>query len=149
MRLKVSAKWRSFCLFWHFHKNIRSCVENECCFPRTVNISSFNFTSNISIPPEPVLKNMEQQMSGSDNSNGERIRHESEGLGVRVVTTGRDIFCLKNFDTCTKTSIRVSKMNAVAHAQLRFQVLTWLQNPLLYSMVTFNLIWSLAAVGHI
>ena len=69
--------------------------------------------------------------------------------GFESSPTGRDIFCLKNFDTCTKTSIRVSKMNAVAHAQLRFQVLTWLQNPLLYSMVTYNLIWSLAAVGHI
>ena len=24
---------------WHFHKNIRSCIENECCCPRTVNNS--------------------------------------------------------------------------------------------------------------
>ena len=30
----------------HFHKNIRSWVENECCCPRTVNISNVNFTSN-------------------------------------------------------------------------------------------------------
>ena len=30
----------------HFHKNTRSCVENECCCPRTVNISNVNFTSN-------------------------------------------------------------------------------------------------------
>ena len=28
---------------WHFHK----CVENECCCPRTVNISNVNFTSKI------------------------------------------------------------------------------------------------------
>ena len=32
---------------WHFHKNTRSCVENECCCPRTVNISNVNFTSKI------------------------------------------------------------------------------------------------------
>ena len=40
-----------FCLkkLWHFHKNIRSCVENECCCPRTVNSSNVNFTSNIFI----------------------------------------------------------------------------------------------------
>ena len=30
---------------WHFHKNIRSCVENECCCPRTLDISNVNFTS--------------------------------------------------------------------------------------------------------
>ena len=29
---------------WHFHKNTRSCVENECCCPRTVNISNVKFT---------------------------------------------------------------------------------------------------------
>ena len=28
---------------WHFLKNTRSCVENECCCPRTVNISNVNF----------------------------------------------------------------------------------------------------------
>ena len=27
----------------HFHKNIRSWVENECFYPRTVNISNVNF----------------------------------------------------------------------------------------------------------
>ena len=30
--------------------------------------------------------------------------------------SGRDIFCLKNFDTFTGASVRVSKMNAVATA---------------------------------
>ena len=33
---------------WHFHKNTRSCVENECCCPRAVNISNVNFTLKIS-----------------------------------------------------------------------------------------------------
>ena len=33
------------------------------------------------------------------------------------------IFCLKIFDTFTRTSVRVSKMNAVSHAQLTFQML--------------------------
>ena len=34
---------------WHFPKNNRSCVENECCCTRTVNISNVNFTSKTSI----------------------------------------------------------------------------------------------------
>ena len=34
----------------------------------------------------------------------------------------RDIFCLKNFDTFTRTPVHVSKMNAVARAQLTFQI---------------------------
>ena len=29
---------------WYFHKNTRSCVQNECCCPRKVNISNVNFT---------------------------------------------------------------------------------------------------------
>ena len=29
---------------WHVHKNTRSCVENECCRPFTVNIWNVNFT---------------------------------------------------------------------------------------------------------
>ena len=29
---------------WHFHKNIRPCVENECWCPCTVNILNGNFT---------------------------------------------------------------------------------------------------------
>ena len=28
---------------WYFHKNVRYCVENECCNRRTVNISNVNF----------------------------------------------------------------------------------------------------------
>ena len=32
---------------WHFHKTIRSCVENDCCCPRTVNICNVNSTSKI------------------------------------------------------------------------------------------------------
>ena len=31
--------------------------------------------------------------------------------------SGRDIFCLKSFDTFLRTPVRVSKMNAVARAQ--------------------------------
>ena len=42
--------------------------------------------------------------------------------------SGQNIFYLKNFDTFARTSVRVSKMNAVAHAQLTFQMLTLLQN---------------------
>ena len=30
---------------WHFHKNIRLWVENECCYLYTVDIENVNFTS--------------------------------------------------------------------------------------------------------
>ena len=50
---------------------------------------------------------------------------ESEGWGFES-PSGRDIFCLKNFDTFTRTPVCVSKMNAVARAQLTFQMLTLL-----------------------
>ena len=86
----------------------------------------FDFTSKISITPEPVFKNMGQQMSGPDSSNGKSIRHESDGWGIES-PSGRDIFCLKNLDNFTRASVRVSKMNAVARAQLTFQMLTLLQ----------------------
>ena len=107
------------------------CVENECCCPRTVNISNVSFTSKISIPPEPVFKNMGQQMSGPDSSIGQSIRHESEGWGFES-PSGRDIFCLKNFYTFTRTPVRVSKMNAVACAQLTFQMLALLKYIYIY-----------------
>ena len=55
------------------------------------------------------------------------IRHESEGWGFES-PSGRDIFCLKNFDTFTRTLFRVSKMNAVASAQSTFQMSTLLKN---------------------
>ena len=69
---------------------------------------------------------MGQQISGPDSSNDYSIRHESEGWGFES-PLGRDIFCLKNFDTFTRTPVRVSKMNAGARAQLTFQMLTLLQ----------------------
>ena len=47
-------------------------------------------------------------MPGPDSPNGYTIRHESEGWGFES-TSGRDIICLKNFDTFTRTSVRVSK----------------------------------------
>ena len=30
----------------HFHKNTRSCVENECCCPCTVNMTNVNFSTH-------------------------------------------------------------------------------------------------------
>ena len=41
---------------------------------------------------------------------------------------GRDIFCLKNFDTFPRTPVPVSIMNAVARAQLTLQMSTLLKN---------------------
>ena len=72
---------------------------------------------------------MGQQMFGPDSSIGKSIRHESEGWGFES-PSGRDILCLKNFDTFPWTPVRVSKMNAVAHAQLTFQMLTLLLKSL-------------------
>ena len=59
-------------------------------------------------------------MSGPGSSNGWSIRHEYEGGGFES-PTGRDIFCLKNFDSFTRTSVSVSKMNAVARAKFTLQ----------------------------
>ena len=65
-------------------------------------------------------------MSGPDSSIDWSIQHKSEGWGF-MSPSGRDIFCLKNVDTFTRTPVSVSKMNAVARAQLTFQSLTFLQ----------------------
>ena len=72
------------------------------------------------------VQNMGQQMSGPDSSKGWSIQHESKGWRLES-PSGRDIFCLKNFDTFTRTPIRLSKMNAVACAQLTFRMLTLLK----------------------
>ena len=55
---------------------------------------------------------------------GNCIRHESERWGFES-PSDRDIFCLKIFDTFKRTAVRVSKMNAVARAQLTIQILTF------------------------
>ena len=66
-------------------------------------------------------------MSGPDSSNSKSIRHEFEGWGFESPSGGGDIFCLNNFDTFTRTSVRVSKRNAVARSELIFQMLTLLK----------------------
>ena len=67
------------------------------------------------------------------------IRHESEGWGFES-PSGRDIFCLKNVDTFPKTPVPVPKMNAAAHAQLTFQMLTLLQKYL-YRQSQYSTTW--------
>ena len=49
------------------------------------------------------------------------------GMHPKVGGSSRNIFYLKNFDTFRRTSVRVSKMNAVARAQLTFQRLPLLE----------------------
>ena len=49
-------------------------------------------------------------------------------VGGFVSPSDRDIFCLNNFDTFTRTPVHVSKMNAVACAQLTYQMLTLLKD---------------------
>ena len=61
------------------------------------------------------------------------VRHESES-GWFKSPSDRDIFCLKNFDNVARTSFRVSKMNAVARAQLTYQTFTLLKKILLYQI---------------
>ena len=68
-------------------------------------------------------------MAGLDNSNCESILHASEGWGFDS-PSGRDIFCLKNFDTFTRTPFLVSKMIAVACTQLTFKMLILLKKML-------------------
>ena len=50
-----------------------------------------------------------------------RIWQEAHRAWIRRLAvhfpTGRDIFCLKNFDIFSRSSVRESKMNAFAHAQ--------------------------------
>ena len=73
-----------------------------------------------------IAHELGQQMSGPDSLIGYSIRHESEGWGFESLS-GRDIFCLKNFDTFIRTPVRVSKMNVAARAQLTYQMLTLLK----------------------
>ena len=81
----------------YFHKNIRFCVENIC-------------TARASIK-----KNI-----GEQKLKWLKLSVKIQRLGFEF-PSGRDIFCLKNSDTSTRTSVRVSEMNAAARAQL-----TWL-----------------------
>ena len=110
----------------HFHKNIRSYVENEWYCPRTVNILNVKL----------IQKYLYRQSQHSKTWDSKfwpwllKLLEDSAWIrrfGVRV-PPGRDIFCLKDFVTFTRTSVRVSKMNAVVRAQLTFQTLPLLQN---------------------
>ena len=49
-----------------------------------------------------------------------------------------DIFCLKNFDTFTRTFVHVSKVNAVALAQLIFQILHLLKQNIYTDRTSIN-----------
>ena len=68
---------------WHFRKNIRSCVENECCCPRTVNSSNVNFTSNMSLNRVSI-----------DSDNG-----LSPGRCQAIIWTNAGIFLIGPFGT--------------------------------------------------
>ena len=65
-------------------------------------------------------------MSGPDCSNGQSIGHESKEWGFGSLSD-QDILCLKNIDTFSRIPVRVSKINAVVHAQLTFKMLNLLQ----------------------
>ena len=120
-------------------KNTRWCVEYECCCPRTVNISNVSFTSKISIPPEPVLKNMGQQMSGPDSSIN-RLEHSAliRRLGVRVPLRSRHFLsqklwhfhkntrsCVENECCCPRT-VNISNVNFTLFLLLNFHTINLL-----------------------
>ena len=48
-------------------------------------------------------------------------------FGMNPKVGVQDIFRLENFDTLTRTPVRVLKMNVVARTQLTFQILNLLQ----------------------
>ena len=75
------------------------------------------------MPPEPVFKNMGQQMPGPDSSNGYSIQHESEGLGVQVPLKSKHFLsqklwhfhknirlCVENECCCLRT-VNISNIN--------------------------------------
>ena len=66
-------------------------------------------------------------MSGPDYSN---LEYSAWFRRLGVSPSGLDILGLKKVDIFTRTSVSVSKMNAVAHAQLTLQMLTLLQKYL-------------------
>ena len=108
--------------------------------PRTVNISNANFTSKIYIPPKPVFKTWDSKRLALI-AQMVRAFGMARRLGVRFPFRAK-IFCLKNFDTFTRTSVPVSKTNVVAHAQLKIQNITVLRKykitPLQWSV--YNII---------
>ena len=88
-----------------------------------ISMSTVNVQVVISLPPHPVFKKMGQQMSIPDGSNWWSIRHESEGWWFESPLRSKH-FLSQNFGTFTRTSVRVSKMNAVARAELTCIMLT-------------------------
>ena len=104
-------------------KEILLWVENECCCSPTINVADVNFTTKISITPDPVFKNMGQQISGPDSSNGYSIQHQSEGW-VRVPLRSRRVlskklrYFLKNIRSWVEND---------PGAHFAFQMLTLLQ----------------------
>ena len=124
-----------------FSKNpldsILYCAENECCCPRTVSISKCYLCLKISIPPEPVSKHMGQQVCSPDGSNCERIRQEYEGRGFES-PSGRDIFCLKSFNTFTRTSVHVCVQNAIFAPKYFFRYVLSHRDPERYMSLIFR-----------
>ena len=106
---------------WHFHKNIRYCVKNECCCPRTVNISNVNFTF------KRYLYRQSQCCKTWDSKCQALIAKMHSAwtrrLGARVPLRSRYFLSqklwhfYKNIRSCVK-------MNVVAHAQLTSKMLT-------------------------
>ena len=108
-------KWRHFPRYWPFVRGIHR--------------SPVNSSHKGQWRGALMLSLICAQINGRVN-NGEAGDLRRYRAHCDVIVMGRDIFCLKNFDTFTRTFVRVSKMNAVV-----FQMLALLQK---YPFINFN-----------
>ena len=131
-RILIDTSYRSAANWWYNHskakhnktvsKNVLSWVENECCCPRRVNISYVNFITR-------YLYHHSQYSTTWDSKWMALAAHMVRAFGnrslrVRAPLRSRHlIFCLKNFDTFTRTCFCESKMNAVAWLTGRLEIL--------------------------
>ena len=122
-RLGVPVRSRYFLSqkLWHFQKDIRSCVENECCCPRTVNISNVNFISKYLYRQSKYSKTWNSIcLALFYSSNGSSIRHEFEDwvplrsrhfLSQKLWHFHKDIrSCVENEYYCPHT-VNISSVN--------------------------------------
>ena len=135
----------TFCVskLWHFNKNIRLCVESKMDdVPRTqLTFQVSTYIKQISIPPEPVLKkHRTANLLPWQFKWPEHLTWIGK-LEVRVSLKPRHVLSQKRCIS-TRTSLHVSKMNAIAIAQLIFQMLSfYFQNNIIMSL-TYTLLIS-------
>ena len=78
--------------------------------------------TKVSIPPYPLYQNMRHYLTPAAQI--ARLFRMNPKVGIFKPPSDWLIFCSKTFDTSTRTCVRDSKINAVACAQLIFQIST-------------------------